>query len=260
MLITLLTDFGYQDSFVGIMKGVILRINPQARIVDLTHGVPPQDIMSAALTLRHSIAYFPEGTIHVAVVDPGVGSERRPLLIQSENGYLIGPDNGVLSLALQEREPICAVELSSPAYRLQPTSATFHGRDIFAAAAAYLSVGIPVPAFGEKVNQLIRLSVPAARKLDHSIEGEIVYIDTFGNLLTNIEEGDLAGLPRDQLTISLGAISIPGLAANYSAARQGNYVALINSWGVLEIAAYQDNAQKRTGAKIGDKIQVSVSQ
>jgi S-adenosylmethionine hydrolase len=259
MVITLTTDFGYQDPFVGIMKGVILGINPQARIIDLSHGIAPQDIAAAALMLRHAVSYFPAKTIHVAVVDPGVGSERHPLLIESLGCYLIGPDNGVLSLALHGRKPDYAVRLSNPNYHLKPTSATFHGRDIFSPVAAHLSLGIPPPAFGECVEEFIKLRLPVVRKSARSLEGEILYIDRFGNLFTNIEEGDLAGLARDDLTISFGTVTIRGLTAHYSAVRDGHYVALINSWGLLEIAAYQDSAQKRTGAKIGDKIQISVS-
>ena len=259
MVITLTTDFGCQDPFTGIMKGVIVGINPRARIIDLSHSIAPQDVVSAALTLRHSVGYFPEGTIHVVVVDPGVGGERRPLLIETGERYLIGPDNGVLSLALEQKEPNRVIGLSNPTYHLQPASATFHGRDIFAPVAAYLSLGIPAPAFGEHVKEFVSLSLPTARKSATGIDGEILYIDRFGNLFTNIGESDLAGWPRDQLTISLGTASIRGVAANYSAARDGDYVALINSWGVLEIAVNKDSAQKRMQAKIGDKIQVHVS-
>jgi len=142
MLITLTTDFGHRDPFVGIMKGVIAGINPKAQVIDLTHGIPPQDVMAAALALRHSVAYFPRDSIHVVVVDPGVGGSRRPLLIESAGNYFIGPDNGVLSLATAAAESLQVFELSNPDYRLEPTSATFHGRDIFAPAAAHLSLGV----------------------------------------------------------------------------------------------------------------------
>jgi S-adenosylmethionine hydrolase len=138
MVITLTTDFGLQDSFVGIMKGVIAGINPQAEPIDLTHGIPPQDVLAGALTLRHAVRYFPTGTIHVAVVDPGVGGARRPLLIECNGNFFIGPDNGLLSLALENRDPARIVELTNPAYHLHPTSRTFHGRDIFAPVAAHV--------------------------------------------------------------------------------------------------------------------------
>jgi S-adenosylmethionine hydrolase len=257
MLITLTTDFGYRDSFVGVMKGVILGINAQARIIDLSHGIPPHDIKCAALMLRHAVAYFPDTTIHITVIDPGVGSERRPLLIQSENRYLIGPDNGVLSLALRKGEPNYAVCLSNPVYHLKPTSGTFHGRDIFSPVAAHLTRGVPPAAFGDRIDEFVRLSLPTPSKSASRLEGEIVYIDRFGNLFSNIEEGDLAGFDRDHVTISLGAVTIHRLAGSYSAAREGDYVAVINSWGLLEIAVYKGNAQQRARAEIGDKIQVT---
>src|SRR5574341_2016219 len=146
MLITLTTDFGYSDPFVGIMKGVIARINPNAQVIDLSHGIPPQDIMAGALVLRHSVSYFPRGAVHVAIVDPGVGGARRPLLIECDGSYFVGPDNGLLSLALEDKQPARIVELSNPSYHLQSASKTFHGRDIFAPVAAYLSLGIAAAA------------------------------------------------------------------------------------------------------------------
>src|SRR5262249_14929797 len=146
-LITLTTDFGYEDPFVGIMKGVILSIDAGARIVDLTHGIEPQDIRGAALALHYAAPFFPAGTIHVVVVDPGVGSARRPILIESEDAFFIGPDNGVLSLAAARKKALRAVELANPRYHLQPVSSTFHGRDIFAPAAAHLAAGASVDDF-----------------------------------------------------------------------------------------------------------------
>ena len=257
MLITLTTDFGYTDPFVGIMKGVICGINPQAQIVDLSHGIPAQDIMAAALVLRQSAQYFPRGTIHVAVVDPCVGSARRPLLVELEASYFIGPDNGVLSLVMEEKEPARIVHLSNPSYQLGPTSATFHGRDIFAPTAAYLSRGIAPEAFGETTDDFAKLIWPTVLKTETTIRGEIVYIDGFGNLSTNIGADDLKELPRHEVKITLRDLSILGLAANYAAVEQDKYVGLINSWGLLEIAIYKGSAQKRSGAIIGDKIQVT---
>jgi S-adenosyl-L-methionine hydrolase (adenosine-forming) len=257
MLITLTTDFGYTDPFVGIMKGVICGINPQARLVDLSHGIPAQNIMAAALVLRHSAQYFPRGTIHTVVVDPGVGSARRPLLVELEGSYFIGPDNGVLSLVMEAKTPTRIVHLSNPSYQLQPTSATFHGRDIFAPTAAYLSRGIAPEAFGETTDDFVKLIWPTVLKLETAISGEIVYIDSFGNLFTNIGADDLKGLPGHRLRITLRDLSILGLAANYTAVEQDKYVALVNSWGLLEIAIYKGSAQKHSGAIIGDKVQIS---
>lgn len=257
MVITLTTDFGYTDPFVGIMKGVISGINPAASIVDLSHGIAPQDIMAAALILRHSSQYFPRRTIHVAVVDPGVGSARRPLLLEFEGNYFIGPDNGVLSLVTEGRRPTRIVYLSNPSYQLEPTSPTFHGRDIFAPAAAYLSRGIAPEAFGETIEDFVELTWPSVLKTETSIRGEIVYIDRFGNLFTNIRSADLRELLENQLRIMIHDFLIPGLSTNYAAVEQGTYVALINSWGLLEIAIYKGNAQEHSGAVIGDKVHVT---
>ena len=257
MLITLTSDFGYTDPFVGIMKGVICGINPAAQIVDLSHGIAPQDIMAAAIILRHASQYFPQGTIHVAVVDPGVGSSRRPLLLEFEGHYFIGPDNGVLSLVTEGKRPTRIVSLSNPSYQLRPTSLTFHGRDIFAPTAAYLSRGVGPEAFGESTEEFIKLRWPAVVKTETSVQGEILYIDHFGNLSTNIGADDLKCLLGGQLRVMIHDFSIPGLSTNYAAVEPGKYIALFNSWGLLEIAIYKGNARECSGAIIGDKVQVT---
>jgi S-adenosylmethionine hydrolase len=257
MLITLTTDFGHRDPFVGIMKGVIAGINPKAQVIDLTHGIPPQDVMAAALALRHSVAYFPRDSIHVVVVDPGVGGSRRPLLIESAGNYFIGPDNGVLSLTTAAAESLQVFELSNPDYRLEPTSATFHGRDIFAPAAAHLSLGVTPSAFGCKLASFTRLRVPKVMQSHNRLEGEVVYVDGYGNLFTNIDEHDLTGLPLGKLTIGVGARVIHGLAPSYDSVKTNELAALVNSWGMLEIAAYKGNAQQNCGVKVGDKVILS---
>ena len=257
MLITLTTDFGSADPFVGIMKGVIAGIHADAQVVDISHGVPPQDLVAGALILRHSVPYFPCGTIHVVVVDPGVGSERRPLLIQCDGNYFVGPDNGVLSLALEGRNPTRIIHLSNPVYHLQPTSTTFHGRDIFAPAAAYLSRGLAADLLGEAVPDFVRLEWPQPIRAGDKISGKIIYVDGFGNLFTNIREGELQGLSTAKLVISLGKYEVNGLSSSYTAGTQ-KLLAVINSWGLLEIAVYKDSAQRRTGAKLGDPVQLSL--
>jgi S-adenosyl-L-methionine hydrolase (adenosine-forming) len=257
MLITLTTDFGLDDAFVGIMKGVIAGIDPQAKIIDLTHGIPSQDIMAGALSLRHSFAYFPPGTIHVAVIDPGVGSARRPLLIESNHTYFIGPDNGVLSLALGDSSAAQVIELGNPKYQLQPTSGTFHGRDIFAPAAAYLSCGVSPAEFGEKRGNFAKLVLPKVVRTNNTLAGEVIYIDKFGNLFTNIEQRDLTGFTSHTLNIALGDLQIRGIAANYAGAKSGELIAVFNSWGLLEIAANKGNAANKTGAKVGDNVKIT---
>ncbi len=254
-LITLTTDFGYKDPSVGIMKGVVFSINPNARIVDLSHGVAPQDIRGAALVLAHSAPFFPPQTIHVAVVDPGVGTERRPILIESEGNFFVGPDNGVLSLAVRGKAVKQIIELTNESYRLKPTSATFHGRDVFAPVAAYLSLGISADKFGATRESYHRFQWPEVIKSNGEVQGEIIYIDNFGNLITNVHERDLKSLPRETVAISLADLTIRGIAPNYAGAQEG-YAALINSWGLLEISCFNGHADQRSGADIGDPVHI----
>jgi len=258
MLVTLTTDFGYRDSFVGIMKGVINRINPAAQVIDLTHGIAPQDIMAAALTLRHSVNFFSEGTIHVVVVDPGVGGSRRPLLIECAGNYFIGPDNGVLSLAVIDK-PKQIVELTNPEYHLQPTGTTFHGRDIFAPVAAHLSRGVPIHSFGAESSTLIELRVPEAVRDETGLAGEIIYIDGYGNLFTNIYQHDLAGLRCANINVAVGSVRIENLVSSYDSVKSHELAAVMNSWGILEIAEYNGNAQQKCNVKVGDKVTVTCS-
>ncbi|MGH7771316.1 MAG: SAM hydrolase/SAM-dependent halogenase family protein [Candidatus Binatia bacterium] len=259
-LITLLTDFGLKDPFVGIMKGVILGINPNAHIIDLSHGIPPQDLMAGALVLRHSAPFFPRGTIHVAIVDPGVGTKRRPLLVESEGNFFIGPDNGVLSLVLEENVASQIIHLSNETYHLKPTSTTFHGRDIFAPVAAYLSLGIPPQDLGTGVKGLERLPWPKVIQVDGAIQGEVVYIDNFGNLITNVYVRDLMIVQPEKLTVSVAGLMIQGLASNYTSGEGKGYAASINSWGLLEISSFKGNAHLSCGAKIGDRVYIREGQ
>ena len=257
-LITLTTDFGHKDPYVGIMKGVIFGINPNVSIIDLSHGIPHQDLLAGALALRHSAPFFPWGTIHVAVVDPEVGTLRRPLLIESEGCFFIGPDNGILSLALEGREVAQVINLSNQIYHLKPTSATFHGRDIFAPVAAYLSLGIPPRDFGTRVEKFVRLPWPEVIKTDSAVHGEVIYIDGFGNLITNIHQDDLRGFQSKHLTVSIADLTVQGIMPNYASAEERGYTALINSWGLLEISSFKGNAHLSCGAKIGDKVHIRV--
>jgi S-adenosyl-L-methionine hydrolase (adenosine-forming) len=254
MLITLSSDFGYQDSFVGIMKGVIAGINPQARVIDLNHGIPAQDILAGALNLRHALSYFPRGTIHVAVVDPGVGSARQPLAIESGDNYFIGPDNGLLSLSIGI--PFRAVALTNPAFHLQPASTTFHGRDIFAPVAAHLSLGVPLDELGPRIDDYRRLQFPEVSRAADRIVGQIVYIDGFGNLFTNIREHDLTGSAGDPLELTVGTTRLNRWVANYAALAVGEAGALFNSWGLLEVAVNCASAQAMLHAQVGDCVVV----
>jgi len=217
-----------------------------------------QDVLAGALMLRHSVGYFAAGTIHVVVVDPGVGGVRKPILIEKDGSYFVGPDNGVLSLALEGKPPDRIIELSNTDYQLQYVSKTFHGRDIFAPVAAHLSLGVPPVAFGEPLDTMVNLSVPQIVCGDNRIEGEIIYVDSFGNLFTNISERDLTGLPTERLQVGLRDVPVGGLVTTYAGASVGQFACLVNSWGLLEIAINNGNVIQRTGAKIGAKVTVTV--
>jgi len=258
-LITLTTDFGHKDAFVGTMKGVILSVNPKVGIVDLSHGIPPQDIMAGALVLSGAVPFFPAGTIHVAVVDPGVGSERRPLLIQSEREFFVGPDNGLFSLVMKGKKPKQIVELSKDTYHLKPTSSTFHGRDIFAPIAAQLSLGLSPKKLGKPVEDFVRLPWPEVTTNERSIQGEVIYVDGFGNLITNIREDTLAPFPKNNLSTNIGQLQIRGLSASYSAVQEGDVVAVINSWRFLEIAVRNGSAANQTGKSVRAVVEITLS-
>lgn len=260
MVITLTTDFGYRDPFVGIMKGVIATINPQAQVIDISHGVPAQDVMAGALILQHAVPYFPAGTIHVAIVDPGVGGQRKPVLIEQEGNYFIGPDNGVLSLALERKRPQRIVELTNRDYQSENVSNTFHGRDIFAPAAAHLSAGVAPAQLGELLKTMVQLPMPEVLRGENQITGAIIYIDGFGNLFTNLRQRDLTGQPSQRLVVEWAGRTLGGLVAAYADVGAGELACLWNSWGLLEIAINGANAMQQTGAKIGDRVTVRIRQ
>lgn len=253
--ITLTTDFGYRDPFVGIMKGVVASINPAATLIDLTHGVMPQDVTGGALALAAAVDFYPKGSIHVAVVDPEVGGDRLPILVETDCAYYIGPDNGLLSLAVHRQRLIRVVHLSNPEYHLRPTSRTFHGRDIFAPTAAYISAGVSTDRLGDIVEAFKELSIPAPDKQGNDcITGEVIYVDGFGNLITNIRREHLDPLKLDSIAIYVGNNVIRGLSANYASAGSGNYLALVNSWGHLEISCCNRSAQERLGSGVGTPV------
>ena len=254
-IITLTTDFGHRDPFVGIMKGVIAAIDPAAPVVDLTHGVAPQDVTGGALALAAAVDYFPAGTVHLAVVDPGVGSARRAILIETDRAFYVGPDNGILRLAADRQRMVRAIRLSNPAYHLRPVSSTFHGRDVFAPVAAHLSLGEPPERLGETVEACEELTLPKPeRDGEGSMVGEVVHIDGFGNLTTNIRRQDLEPFGADGVSFRIGDRVIRGLSASYAAAGPGNYLAIVNSWELLEISRCNGNAEAGLGARVGDRV------
>lgn len=199
-VITLMTDFGDQDAYVGIMKGVITEVNPRANIIDICHSIPPQDIFKGAYLLYTSYKYFPKGTIHVAVVDPGVGSKRNIVCVETRNYLFLTPDNGILGFIIQEERPKRIIRVTNNNYFLPAPSNTFHGRDVFAPVAAHLSLGIKPKQLGNATKQLEHLSIPQpVRKNTRQLEGQIISIDHFGNLVTNITKSHLEEYVREQI-------------------------------------------------------------
>lgn len=258
--ITLTTDFGLKDPFAGIMKGVILNINPEVRIIDISHNVSPQNIIEASLILRDSFRFFPEKTIHVAVVDPGVGSLRRPILVVTPKYYFIGPDNGIFSFAYEDEHGV--IYLTAEHYFLKSEDTTFHGRDIFAPVAGWLSKGVPADNFGSAIKDYTKIIFPEPEKIsDELIDGEIIYVDNFGNAASNIsrkEMGDLTSEPSN-LKILIKDMEIKGINKFYAQAFDKGPSAIINSSGLLEIYIFQGNAEKYLGLIKGDRIKLIVS-
>lgn len=256
-IITLLTDFGNLDSYVGIMKGVMLSLNPEAVLVDLTHGVPPQDTISGAFLLAEAAPYFPPGTIHLAVVDPGVGTPRRALAARAREQFWVGPDNGLFSLVFEEGATPDLVSLENSDYFRESVSRTFHGRDIFAPVAAHLSLGTPLDAFGPPLADPIILPWPQAEFTSDAVRGEIVHVDGFGNLVSNIRGSDLLTWLADKPhVVILGSLTLPGLSRTYGEVAAGEFVALVGSHGYLEIACVQGNAGRRLTVGTGRSLAV----
>jgi S-adenosyl-L-methionine hydrolase (adenosine-forming) len=257
-IVTFTTDFGIQDAFVGIMHGVVLNIEPQTRIVDVCHSVASYDILDGAWTIAQAFRFFPPRTAHVVVVDPGVGSERRPILAETENYVFVAPDNGVLSM-IEAREPKFAVRhIISERYFLEPMSQTFHGRDVFAAVAGWLSKGVDPADFGPEITDHVRLPLPTVERIgDNSLRGTVLKVDKFGNLITNIGEQDApelfaANVPPVSILISGETIS--RLCRSYAEGAEGEYFAIVGSSGYLEIAARQASAAERLGASVGSPV------
>ncbi len=239
------------------MKGVMLGINPRATVVDLTHEIPPGDIRAGAFALRASYRFFPEGTVHLAVVDPGVGSPRNAVAVKTAKYCFVGPDNGVLSWALTREKVIAVREILDESYFLRPVSRTFHGRDIFAPAAAHLSRGLPLHKLGPALEDLIRLSWPEPQKREKHLEGEVIYVDHFGNVITNITAADLEAVgPGADLEIVRGNKTICDLAAFYGAVPFRKGAAVLGSSGFLEIAINGGNASEELKIRIGTAITV----
>ncbi|MEW5804953.1 MAG: SAM-dependent chlorinase/fluorinase [bacterium] len=258
-IITLTTDFGVHDPFVGIMKGVILSINPNVRIIDLCHYVPAHRILEASFLLGSSYRFFPAGTIHVVVVDPGVGSQRRPILAQGKNCYFVAPDNGVLSYPYrEERADLQVFHLTRKEYFQPHVSQTFHGRDIFAPVSAWLSTGLAPHLFGPGINDYLELEIPEPRCLaPHIYEFQIIHIDAFGNLITSIGQDffsrTLSQGKGERFSLELASQTITCLQTHYAALDQSSRIgAIFGSTGNLEIFANRASASKTLHVSVGD--------
>jgi S-adenosylmethionine hydrolase len=257
-IITLLTDFGSQDYFVGAMKGAILSINPQVLIVDITHEIPPQDIEAAAFNLLATYKDFPVGTIHVAVVDPGVGSTRKPLLIECGEQFFVGPDNGIFGWICEREGSGRAIHLTNDAFFRHPVSKTFHGRDIFAPVAAALSTGVAMTEFGEKLKDYVRLDpLPPAVASDGSVEGRVIQIDRFGNCITNLtREHYSADKAASGAKVRINGREISSFRQSFSEGGEDedDLFCLAGSAGFLEIAARNSSAARVLNAKRGHRV------
>lgn len=254
--IVLLTDFGTHDSYVGVMKGVISQIAPQASVIDLTHSIRPQDVAHAAYTLHISVPYFPPGSVFCCVVDPGVGSARRAVAVEAGDWRFVLPDNGILTWVLERWPTHQAVLLANPRYRLPQPSATFHGRDIFAPAAAHLATGTPLEAFGAPVpiDTLRHLELPATRQEPNRLAGRVIHIDHFGNLITTITEAHLARNYDWRIVVEGTPVVLPGVATTFADVAPGQPVAYIGSDGFLELAVRDGNAASQWRVSVGDAV------
>ncbi len=268
-VITLTTDFGLTDAYVATMKGIILGINPEVTLVDICHTINPQDIAQAAFVLGTSYQYFPKGTVHLVVVDPGVGSQRRAVILRTASADFVAPDNGVLSYVIREASPesaegkqpaelrpeLEAFAITEPRYWRTPVSPTFHGRDIFAPVAAHLSLGHSPADFGERLSSLVMLRLTRPhREPDGSVVGHILHIDSFGNLITDITTQDLPS-GGEPLSIKVGGQTIQGLVRTY--AEGEGLIALIGSSDRLEISVKGGSARNLLNARVGDEVRAS---
>lgn len=261
-IITLTTDFGLNDHFVGTIKGVILAISPEIEIVDISHSVQAFDVLDGALTIAQSYSYFPSGTVHLVVVDPGVGTARRPILVSSDRHHFVAPDNGVLSMVYAREERLHIRHVTAEHYSLQPISNTFHARDIFAPVAAWLAKGVDSEKFGEEITDFVRFNPPKPKSVNgNTLRGVILKVDRFGNLVTNITPQDapmLFGSDPAPFKMVVGQQEITEILPNYSEGAPGAVFGILGSMGYLEIAANRGSAAKIVGSGKGSEVTISL--
>ena len=258
LLITLTTDFGNADHFVGAMKGVILSIAPRVRILDITHEITPYELNEAAFVLAQAWHWFPRGTIHIAVVDPGVGSARRPILVEAAGHRFIGPDNGVFTM-IYKAAPHKVREITNSKLMLPHVSRTFHGRDVFAPAAAHLAKRTPPARFGKLVHDFVRSASLAPAQSDAQVwTGRVLKVDRFGNLITNFHIDRLPELRTRPFELRAGGQRIARLALNYAETEIGEVFTIIGSSGYLEVSANQDSAARQLGCRVGAAVDLEI--
>ena len=259
-IVTLTTDFGLNDHFVGTMKGVIHKIAPTAEIVDICHAVQAFDILDGALALAQAYTYFPPRTVHLIVVDPGVGTARRPIIASSEEQNFVAPDNGVLSLVYAREERMSVRHVSSEHYFLQPVSNTFHGRDVFAPVAAYLAKGVVHEKFGEEITDYVRFNAPKPKAAGaNTLRGVVLRVDRFGNMITNFTPEDAPALFQPQppaFKIVVGKKEVAALKQNYAEGATGELFGILGSMGYLEIVANRGSAAQLVGSGKGTEVQL----
>lgn len=261
-IITLTTDFGLNDHYVGTIKGVILNIVPDVQIVDICHSVQAFDVLDGALTIAQSYSYFPSGTVHLVVVDPGVGTARRPILVTSDRHHFVAPDNGVLSMVYAREERLHIRHVTAEHYSLQPVSNTFHARDVFSPVAAWLAKGVDPEKFGDEISDFVRFNAPKPKAMDaNTLRGVVLKIDRFGNLITNITPQDAPALfasAPPQFKIRVGKHEITEIHSNYSEGAPGEVFGILGSMGYLEIAADRGSAAKIIGSGKGSEVLLSL--
>ncbi len=260
-IITLTTDFGLNDHFIGAMKGVILEITPEAQIIDICHAVQPFDILDGALTISQAYSYYPSGTVHMVIVDPGVGTARRPVIMNSDRHVFVAPDNGVLSLVCDREERISVRHVTAEHYFLQPRSNTFHARDIFSPIAAYLAKGIEPDRFGEEITDYVRFGAPRPKPVDErTLRGVVLKVDRFGNLITNITPQDAPQLfeaAPPAFKIAIGTkTQATRMCASYAEGAPGEVFGILGSLGFLEVATNRGSAYQLLGAGKGSEVNV----
>ena len=258
-IITLTTDFGECDHYVAMMKGVILSINPDATIIDVTHQIPAHSIKEGSLIIKASHTYFPSGTVHVGVVDPGVGSTRRPIVVLTDNHFFVGPDNGLFSTIIETQPHTDVIHLKEKKYWMHTISPTFHGRDIFAPIAAHLSLGVNPFSMGEKIDNPTPPTSPLPHENNNDLIGEIIRVDHFGNLITNITEEHLGQfLVSKDLIITIGRVTLKKISTTYNDVPESQPLALIGSSHLLEIAVNMGRAADYLGREYGVGTKITV--